>query len=359
MKSQNDTNNGEEDNLMTSNTISETSVIENSTYNNKRKKWTNKEMKLLTGFYEKGIPVELISIELNRSLRSVYGKACGLGLIHKTFREQDYSIKENNFLIENAQYETCETISKLLGRSLGSVQQRGKRLGIKFNHPRKHAQYQKNHSFFDEPRLMNCYIAGLLASDGWIRPKSSDKAINQVGISLARKDIHVIEHIKEKTGYTGPIRKYEVDGHPQAELRINGVPQWISSLEKNWGIKKNKSLTLDGPPISLQHDYLLAYLSGLIEGDGSVRFNNGTLELSYTSGSKQFADWMRNTWVDLTGAQPWFSEESKNRKNPAYYIKFYGGNARNLCGQLMKSNITMMNRKWDNARLEITKHQRS
>jgi len=320
-----------------------------------KKPWSNSEVSFLTESYESGLPVAQIATELDRSERSISGKAHCLGLVHKTFTEQRYAANEDQYLKQYSLKKTAQVIANALGRSIGSVRQRANRLGIRFYTKEKNTQYQKNHMFFDQPSMENCYIAGLIASDGWIRPVSSDKPINQVGISVAKKDIAILKKLKKKVGYTGPIREYEVDGMPQAELRINGVPQWIEDLDEHWGIKPQKSLTISKPPNQLDRLNQLAYLVGLIEGDGSIRINNKTLEITYATGSKDFAYWIRDTWQELVEAVPGFAVYTKNRKNPAYYITLHGSNARKLCHLLMGTQVTRMNRKCDVSRLAISK----
>ncbi|MCW8884750.1 MAG: hypothetical protein OQK12_05775 [Motiliproteus sp.] len=194
---------------------------------------------------------------------------------------------------------TRATIAEVLNRSEGSIAQRGRRLGVTFYDPSKNAIYSKNMGFFQTPTLLNSYIAGWIATDGWVRPESVGKPINQVGISLARKDIHILRYLKNVTDYSGVIREYEVDGHPQAELRISGVPQWIEDLERHWNITPNKTYTLEPPETgSISQAQLLAYHVGLVEGDGYIGISNNTLKISFVSASEPFVSWVSECWVN-------------------------------------------------------------
>ncbi|RLW62237.1 MAG: hypothetical protein B6D70_07685 [gamma proteobacterium symbiont of Stewartia floridana] len=323
--------------------------------NSNRKGWSPDEVATLITGYSNGAPVDQIASELGRSRRSVYGKANCLGVIHSSVGEQGYSTEEDAYLAKYAKKKTCAEIGRALGRSAGSVKQRGIRLGIGFEAPEKNARYSKDHAFFDKPNTQNCYVAGLLASDGWVRPESSGKPINQVGIAFAWKDVGILEHFKQVTGYTGPIREFMVDGHPQAELRINGVAQWVLSLRKHWGVIPNKTLALRAPPKSLTRKQEIAYLVGLVEGDGGIRISNKTLRVEYATGSKYFAKWMQRIWAQLVGVSPTLSVQSRNRKNPAYYVTFHGANARKLCEILMAAKVHRMKRKWDVAQREIAR----
>lgn len=321
--------------------------------------WSKEEVELLINGYQEGVDTKAIAEHLGRSWRSVRGKAHTLGLSHAGRDSQLYSQADDAFLKNSAQSLTCSEIAQVLGRSEGSVSQRGRRLGVTFQHESKNALYAKDHYFFSKPTLENSRIAGLIAADGWIRPKSSGKTINQVGISLTECDVHLLEHLRNVTGYTGVIRYYDAkiedQIHPQAELRISGVPQWISDLEHNWRLTPNKTLTLQPPnEDSLTPEQLLAYHVGLIEGDGYIRFNNGTLTVSMVTASPAFADWLCDSWQRIVGAKP--SRELHQNKT-AHYVIFHGKNARSLCSQLMATNTHKLMRKWDIAISEIARFQ--
>lgn len=319
-----------------------------------KRPWTDEEVEQLQQGYKEGTPTQEIALKLNRSWRSVRGKAHQLGLTHTWRDNQLYRAEEDRYIQEYAQKMTRAEIGQELGRSEGSISNRGRRLGIVFADESKNSRYEKNHNYFSKPTLENSYIAGLLAADGWIKPFNVDKPINQVGISLAKQDLHILEYLRDITGYTGVIRHYDVKGYPQAELRICGVRQWVIDLETNWSVTPNKSLTLKPPRENgLTQDQLLAYHVGLMEGDGHIGIANGTLKVEVVTVSDEFASWLKQSWGRIAGAEP---SRYLHQNQTAHYIAFYGANARRLCTKLMSVGVHRMNRKWDIARLEIDKH---
>ncbi len=314
--------------------------------------WTEDEVQELKKMYLLGIDTRVIAEKLGRTRRSIRGKAHCLGLSHKTRDDYLYTVDEDDFLIKNAKTMTRAEIGKAIGRSEGSVSRRGERLEIDFQDPSKKTQYTKNMNFFSSPNIFNSYIAGWIASDGWIRPKSSNKSINQVGISVAEKDMAILEYIKTVTEYSGVIREYEADNkYPQAELRISGVPQWLDDLDAYWNLTPNKTHTIQPPNLELlSNDQLLAYHVGLIEGDGHICMTNKTLMVGFVSASKPFADWVSLSWKAIVGADP---SEYKHKSRKAYYVNVYGRNARNLCRELFKLQVHRLDRKWDIALHEV------
>lgn len=318
-----------------------------------KRPWTEEEVEKLKQGYKDGIPTKDIAAQLNRSERSVRGKAHLMGLTHAWRDDQLYSVEEDKYIQEHAQEMTRAEIGLELGRSEGSVYQRGLRLGVSFKNPDKCAKYDKNHEFFAIPTVENSYIAGWLAADGWIKLFNVDKPINQVGISLAKRDLHILEYLRDITGYTGVIRHYDVKGYPQAELRICGVQQWINDLEAGWSVTPNKSLTLKPPHEDrLTQEQLLAFHVGLIEGDGHIRISNGTLKVEVVTASDELASWIEKSWSQIAGAK---TSRYLHQNQTAHYIALYGANARRLCTRLMSVCVHRMNRKWDIAQSEIDK----
>lgn len=313
--------------------------------------WTKAEVELLRQGYAEGIPTLEIAEKLNRSWRSIRGKAHRLGLSHAWRNSQLYSQDEDIFIKNNAQKLTRYEIAQALGRTEGSVSQRGIRLGVTFENISKMSRYDKNHDYFSVPTIENSYLAGLLAADGWIKPKNGKKVINMVGISLARRDLHLIEYIRDITGYTGVIRHYDVNGHYQSEIRVCAVPQWIDDLKTHWNITPNKTFTLMPPNENhLTSDQLLAYHVGLIEGDGYIDISNGTLMINLCTASVSLADWLELSWARIAGATP---SRGIHKNKTVHYISLYGKNARSLCKKLMSINVHKLERKWCIAESEV------
>ncbi|WP_417533665.1 hypothetical protein [Marinobacterium stanieri] len=313
--------------------------------------WTEDEIDYLEQSYHSGLSTKMISKNLERTERSVRGKACQMGLTHSGRNNLLYTAIEDQFIRKNAKSMTRYEIATVLGRTEGSVSQRGRRLNVIFANVDKQSRYDKNHGFFSTPSIENSYIAGLLAADGWIRPESSGKAINQVGISLKADDAHLLDFIRESIGYTGVIREYMADQYPQAELRISGVPEWINGLNIFWNLKPNKTFTLQPPNEEMLTDeQLLAYQVGLIDGDGHICIKNGTLKIEVVTASIDLCDWLIKSWRQISNASP---SHYIHRDGNAHYVSFYGENARKLCSVLLKIDVHKLDRKWDIAKREI------
>jgi len=124
-----------------------------------KKRWTEEEIKKIIDAYENGIPAEEIAVSLDRSSRSVRGKAFCLNLINRKHAEKHYTIEEDDYIRQHAQSMVRADIAKTLGRTEGSVSQRGRRLGVIFQNKKKNTKYQKKYDFFETPNLQNSYVA--------------------------------------------------------------------------------------------------------------------------------------------------------------------------------------------------------
>lgn len=320
------------------------------------KRWSSNDLIKVKDVYLEGGSIKELAIEIGRSQSAIRRQAHKIGIQYKTFGDDHFSPQEDQFIVDKCRSMTRVEIGTHLGRSEGSISHRGKRLRVQFADESKRAIYSKNKEFFDSPDLTNSYLAGLIATDGWVRPESSEKPINQVGISLSKKDRAILEFIKDATQYEGDIRDYSTkDEHQQSELRINGVPTWLAALSRTWNIGPNKTHTLTPPNTDLLDDeQIAAYLVGAIEGDGSVSMKNGTLMISLVSASLPYIEWIQQIWRGYCGAE---GNIYKHKTLNAYYLSLFGQNARLVSHKLMQVGVHRLERKWDVAKSEILKFQ--
>lgn len=135
-------------------------------------------------------------------------------------------------------------------------------------------KYFYNKDFFKKPTLENCYIAGLIASDGNIHKLSKDSYVFTIGFN--EEDKILLEEFKNHVNFTGPIKTYPCYCKSNKIKRntskcvINNIKDnWLIDLYKWWNITEDKSLTLKPPNIT-NLNLCLAYIIGYIDGDGSI-----------------------------------------------------------------------------------------
>jgi len=218
--------------------------------------------------------------------------------------------------------------------------------------PNGRRKYTLDHEFFSEGSLLSCYWAGFIAADGCIVRTNGQ---NSVKIKLSQKDSGHLEQFLQDAGSNSPV-KSSTDGYCYICV---GSRQWMSDLEA-LGITPRKTLTLE-PPVGLSREQSLAFIAGLIDGDGCISFDH------YTYGGPDSPITEYPT-IDLCGTEPvmvWVKDfMDKNipasvqagvgrYKSGLSRWKASGNRALRIKEQLKDLDLPLMSRKWD--RIEFAK----
>ena len=126
-----------------------------------------------------------------------------------------------------------------------------------------HKKYEINDDYFDVESHNMAYILGFLASDGNVSSKD-----NKIKIGLSSVDKEILERIRKELGSTRPLYEYTTNqGYNIVELTFSSAK--IKNKIAEYGIIPNKTLTLR-PPYKLQDKYIIDYIRGYFDGDGSI-----------------------------------------------------------------------------------------
>lgn len=111
------------------------------------------------------------------------------------------------------------------------------------------------------------WLLGFLAADGYL-PKTKG-AKNRVTITLARQDEDILYQIKEELDYEGPIYQFDVaGGYPASSLAFTS--QKLREKIESYGIVSNKTFQFKTLPKNLSDEYMIDFIRGFFDGDGSV-----------------------------------------------------------------------------------------
>lgn len=125
-------------------------------------------------------------------------------------------------------------------------------------------KYTINHEFFDGS-LLSCYWAGFIAADGCIIDGNGQHGVK---IKLSEKDRPHLERFCLDAGSDSPVKSSE-RGYCYVSLHS---AQWVRTLAQRLHITPRKSKTLR-PPVGLTEAQALAFIAGLIDGDGCISYS--------------------------------------------------------------------------------------
>jgi hypothetical protein len=135
---------------------------------------------------------------------------------------------------------------------------------------RNNKKYKFDISFFEKETPQLAYFFGFCLGDGNI---GLNRGNSYLRISINKKDRGVLEtFVKWINGDPGLIK----DRKNVSELRLNH--SFFKNDLSKWGIVKNKTYNPCTPIIN--NELLKYFLIGLIDADGTVKFNNGKYKIN-------------------------------------------------------------------------------
>lgn len=144
-----------------------------------------------------------------------------------------------------------------------------------------------NIEFFNQYTPESCYWAGFIAADGYIR---SDR--NCVAVHLSIADYEHLEKLAFVTGFIGSPKINK----KACVLTFNG--EWyVEALEKNFGIKSQKTFDTNIPDMIPKH-LVKHFIRGYFDGDGCITKSAGYVHVGITSGSNEMLEQIKDFFYD-------------------------------------------------------------
>lgn len=269
--------------------------------NPNRPEWSSVEVQILTDFYVTESNTKLMELLPNRSRQSIRYKAFSLGLVKDLYAYKRLPINENYF-----------------------------------------SKYTEH----------NCYWAGFIAADGCLTTN------NRITILLADQDIeHLIlfaNHLQfagsprtiSRAGNKETIKGVEFTNKNLVQLEFSN-PKITTDLIQNFNLGPRKSLTLMPPPL-IQREHILAYLAGIVDGDGWITFGKAKTWIVGLVATWEVNTWFKcflNTNYPVTYYKPGSVRNVK--QHPLTEFTVTGHRAKQLLRDMIKLEIPRLARKWD------------
>lgn len=157
-----------------------------------------------------------------------------------------------------------------------------------------HTKLKHNKRYFKEANVANSYWAGFIYADGCIDNKS-----NKLRVKLSGKDIEQLKKFKEAIQFTGTIREYNRDTNYgnnfyTCYIDICGAAILLENLKDTFKIDSNK--LIKRLPYTLTTQQKLAFIKGLIDGDGSINKKGNRFEIIVNA---TFAEYLKLFFKEL------------------------------------------------------------
>lgn len=203
-------------------------------------------------------------------------------------------------------------------------------------------KYEIKDDYFKTQCHNMAYILGFLASDGNVAKKE-----NRIQIQLAEYDKEILEKINNELGNTRPIKICpRNDGHTD-----NAVLTFYSSTIKkdlaHYNIIPEKTSVLK-PPYFLQQKYIISYIRGYFDGDGSIHEANNTIAFTIGGVSKEVLEWMRSYLAETYSiVNNGLYKQPLPSGKTFYNLTYYGEKAKQIYSLLYNNNGLFMERKYN------------
>ena len=302
-----------------------------------KKIWTDEDINYLVDNYNI-MSLDDISYQLKCKKSQISAKLNKLKIVNRGWKEN-----EDMILLENYPFKEIKEYRNLLcNRSDSSILNRAFKLGLKKSVKKiKKNKYEVNHRYFFDKNIDSCYWAGFIAADGFI-----DNNYSRIAIKLSLKDKPHLDLLKNKIKTQSPIRTFEnkSSGAKRTFSQLDIFSKQIKrDLYSNFKIGANKTFTLQPPDIDDNLILNLSYITGLIDGDGTVCLNRHKKKSITLLGNFELLNWSKsqlNKIIDV-------SNISIIPKGNIYSFKFTGKRCDDFKKFIIDNKFIYLERKWN------------
>lgn len=260
-------------------------------------------------------------------------------------------------LVSTGKYSYRQMERFFPGRTLNSLTSHARQYLDLYNDRYEQRKYSYDETFFKTPNLINTTVAGFLAADGCVQ--IHDKQSPTLTLAIIDSDVDYLNQIKTLLKHTGPTHSMNPDKKRIVLFRVCCSGAYIKDLADNFGIVPKKTHHL-APPALPNQGLRLAFLLGLLDGDGCVHIekNSQVLSISFVSASLRAVEWYKQVIEELdlpTVRQAKPVNIRKLSHAEAYGLTYAGSRAVAFVKLIQyfarTHNLPILKRKWDNPRL--------
>lgn len=203
------------------------------------------------------------------------------------------------------------------------------------------SSYKINHHYFSNQGHNQAYIIGFLGADGNISAKD-----NRIDLELFPADYEILEKIRKEIELERPIKKYEcTDGYEKNKLYFYSAQIKKDLME--YGLVPRKAYSKEYKfPYKLKQEYIIDYIRGLFDGDGSVKMTGNSITFQIDSSNKEILINIKKFFQKVYNIDTQITESSK-KNITLYRLYCYGEKAKAIYKILYTHDSLFLKRKYD------------
>lgn len=252
-----------------------------------------------------------------------------------TQEQKDYIIK--SYTIDGL---TCTEIARKFGAKPDTISKYLKSWGIEIKKARTKNRLLKHDYFSVINSPAKAYFLGLLFADGNVALDPDGKRSPAIRIELSEEDQEVLMFFKQELNSDSALRYDKRNERPHGTYSFAVRSQQLANDLAKFNIIPNKTYTVTN--IIFPDLYLIDFLRGYIDGDGSIFYSNNSWHVNITGHTKLVIEQFQ-----------WKIDSLINKKihnkitnyNNVYKAVWNGEDAVKLCDLLYNNNHIALTRK--------------
>lgn len=174
------------------------------------------------------------------------------------------------------------------------------------------------------------WILGMYSADGYL-PFGKNGAGNRLVLSLAEKDKEILYMIAKEIEYEGEIHTYLATDKIHSFASLAFTSKVLRKKFEDYGIVNNKTYKMHKLP-NIPDEFMIDYIRGYIDGDGSIYEKRGHPIFSICSANRDFLEEVQKYLLNK------FELKSSISKDHNVFQLSFGAAASRKLGHLMYDN---------------------
>lgn len=147
---------------------------------------------------------------------------------------------------------------------------------------------------------LKAYYVGLMFTDGSVTLDKNGKRSPNIRLELCETDYGVLYMLRDELWIANSLRYSKRANRKNGTFTLSVRSSDLANSLSRYGIVPNKTYVANSLP-DIPHNYLPAFLHGLIDGDGSIYYSKGAWHINFCSHSENICKEFERICSNLIG----------------------------------------------------------